>query len=151
MKIEINGVSITLTNEQLHHIAKNLPFKYYTLNDLNSYDDAQNILKGCLNHKVFTEEAFVREKDWISYQLETVVKSANFIDNKYKEWIVDFKDTSTYKYLTYFKKTSSGWLDGGCDCYCDSALFPVGFYFLSKDSGLLIQKRFATLYNKWLG
>lgn len=150
MKIDINGVSITLTKEQLAEIAKQTS-KKYTLDDLNSIEDAEKILENCNFHTKYRKSQFVRMKDWYEYQLETIIKAANYIDNNYQEWKADFDNKNISKYINYLEKTSSGWVMGYVyDLYYGS-FGPVFLYYKERNTAKLIFKRFSTLYNKWMG
>lgn len=153
MKIKTNiegkEVQITLTKEQLAEIAKQT-LNCLTIDDIDSIKEAEKILKDCKEHIQYLESQFPRMKDWINYQLETIIKAVNFIDNDYKYWEPNFNDSS-YKYMPYFKKESSYWVVSHVGFYYGFSYFSVGFYFKKKESANIISNRFITLYNKWLG
>jgi len=88
--IKGENVTITLTEKQLKEITKQI--NKFTVNDINDIQDAERILENCVNHTKYVEAQFVRKKDWIAYQLETVIKASNFIDNNYQEWKPNFNN-----------------------------------------------------------
>lgn len=148
MKIDINGVSITLTQDQLDEIARQTT-KKVTIDSIKSVEDALEILGKKRNH--FKDWSFEDEQEEANAHLLIIIKAANFIDNGMKEYKADFTDSSTYKYIPYFERKSSGWsLDSVSFCYF-SSFSPVGFYYKKRDTAETIVKRFSTLYNKWLG
>ena len=149
MKIntKVNGkdIQITLTKEQLSEIRKQTD-NIKTIDDIQSYEDACKIL----HQEEADEDTFTYEQDWINHQILTIVKASNYIDNNYQVYKPNFND-NTYKYLPWFKKTSSGWVLHSLGSYVSYGFCPVGFYYKNQQSGETIVKRFITLYNKWLG
>lgn len=148
MKIDINGVSITLTKDQLDEIARQTR-KFKTIEDIQSVEDALEILNKKKNY--FDQFEYDNEQEEADSKLKIIIKAANFIDNDNKEYKADFTDTNTAKYAPYFERKSSGWsLHSVDDCDCSSGC-PVGFYYKKRDTAEIMAKRFSTLYNKWLG
>lgn len=150
MIIDIQGVKITLTKDQLAEIAKQTEPKRKTIKELISIDIAEEVLINCKSHKRLTEQDFKRLKDWINYKLETIIKAANYIDNNYKEWKPDFNRSSGYKYIPYFEKKSSGWvlivviyLYSSSSSSCS-----VGFYYKVSETAEFITKQYESLYNE---
>jgi hypothetical protein len=154
MKIKANikgeEVTITLTQEQLDNISNQLNPKL-TIDNIYSIEDAEEVLKNCKEHIRYRESQFIREKDWISYQLEAIIKAANYIDNNYQYWEPDFDNQNILKYIPYFEKKASGWVVRSVygTYYCSHS--SVGFYFKERNTADIISNRLITLYNKWLG
>lgn len=148
-QIEVEGVKITLTKEQLTQIAKQTN-KQSTIDDIQDILTAESILKNCSNHERMFIDDYKRNKDWITYQLETIIKAANFIDNNHKEWKADFNNHSIYLYIPWFeKKSSCNWLIGGVSSSC-SAYISISLYYKEINTAEVFQKRFISLYNQWL-
>ena len=146
MKIDINGVSITLTKEQLKEIDKQVK-NIKTIDDINSYKDACDIL----GKLMLDESDFEDKEDWNNHQLRIIIKAVNFLDNDNKIWKADFLDKNVSKYINYFERKNSGWVFVCVDVrYCYS-YFAVGFYFKNEVSAEIIGKRFLKLYDNVLG
>ena len=47
-------------------------------------------------------------KDWINYQIETIAKAINYLDNDKVEWEIDFNDKKQQKHYPYFEKINNG-------------------------------------------
>ncbi len=122
-----------------------------SIEDINNIDDAEQVLKDCKNHTQYLESRFVRKKDWISYQLETIIKACNFIDNNFKEWNADFNNRNLTKYYPYFEKASSGWLLHLVYHYGYIAYGAGVFYYKERNTANIISKKFIDLYNQYLG
>ncbi len=93
MNIDINGVSITLTKEQLEKISKELEIKKYThYTDIKSLEDAVN----------FTQATFAGQKiDESSptiFKIQTISKAINLLNNIKPK----------YNHYPYFEKNSNG-------------------------------------------
>lgn len=150
MIINIEGVNITLTQDQLNQIDKQRTVKLPKVEDIDSIDIAEDILKNCTEHTKYFSSDFKRQKDWISYQLETIIKAANFIDNGYKLYIPDFNNTDISKYIPYFKKSDFSWLLYYVNSYGYSSYCSVGLYFKVEVTANLIAKKHIKLYNQYL-
>ncbi len=150
MKIDINGVSITLTTDQLAEIAKQTQSKL-TLDNLYSIQDAEKILSDCKSHIKFDSSQFCRVKDWTTYQLETIIKAANYIDNNHSEWIPDFTNSNITKYLPYWEKKASGWSLVCVVSFSVGSGCSVGLFYMKKSTAELLAKRFDSLYQNYLG
>lgn len=150
MNIDINGIEITLTKEQLNQINNQLNNKNITINDLTSLDIAEKVLENTTFHNKCFQSDFHRTKDWLSYKLETIIKAANYIDNDYKEWIADFNNSNKYKYIPHFEKKSSGWVlhDVGYSYF--SSICQVGFYYKKEETAIKLSKLYTKLYNQWI-
>lgn len=149
--IKVDGVTITLTKDQLKQIDKQRALAPKTVEDINSVQDAEEILKACKTHTKYVESQFVRMRDWVNYQLETIIKAANFIDNGNKEWIPNFFNNSNeYKHYPYFRKENSGWVLYSVFYYRYFSFLGSGFYFKKESSARLIANKHLVLYNKYL-
>lgn len=139
MKIDINGVSITLTKEQLKEIDKKVK-NIKTLDHLNSYKDACDIL----GQLIQTKNDFEDVQDWNYHQLRIIIKAANFIDNNMNVWKIDWLNSNEYKYYSYWIFSSGGWSFDGS--YGRSSSTAVVGYYKNKSTCELISKRFDNLY-----
>lgn len=148
MDIKVNGVNITLTEEQLKEIARQTT--KYKVENIDSIKDAENILEGS-GHIKYVESQFPREKDWLSYQLETIIKAANFINNDNKIWTPDFTNSNIYKYLVWLERKSSGWVVCAVFDYGSSSGCPLWLYYKDRKTAELMMKKFIGLYGKVWG
>jgi hypothetical protein len=148
MDIDVNGVKITLTKEQLQEIA--IQTAKHKVEDIDGIKDAEKVLEGS-GHTKYTESQFIREKDWLSYQLETIIKAVNFINNDNKIWTPDFTNSSIYKYLPWLERKSSGWVVYGVGGFRSFSGCPLWLYFKDKKSAELIVNKFLSLYSKVWG
>ena len=145
-EININGVNITLTKEQLAQIDKQRN-KEITIDNINSIEDAEKVLEGQSFHIKYTKKQFCRHKDWVNYQLETLAKAINFLDNEKKEYILT--KNSYYPYFTH-DETQGGWVFyiSGNYCYCYS--YAAAAYFKTKKEAINFGKKFIHLYKEIL-
>lgn len=135
MKIDVNGVSIILTPEQLKQIDAQ---RNKSINDINSYLDACEILSESSNTKASPLE-----------QLLTIIKAANYLDNGNIIWKQDWKNKE-YGYIPYFEFSGSGWVAFGVDFHFYYSDAPGGLYYKKESTAELFQKRFINLYNQVL-
>lgn len=148
MKIDINGVSITLTKEQLKEINKQIS-NTPTIETITLEDALEIVGK---NRNYYNDCEFEDKQDEANSKLKVLIKAVNYLDNNNKEWKANFNDSNISKYIPYAKKGSlGGWVFIGvgsccCDSYCS-----VGFYFKERNSAEIIFKRFNKLYNDFLG
>jgi hypothetical protein len=141
MDINVNGVNITLTKDQLDQIGKQLN-KRKTVDDINSYEDACDIL----GDRNYSDKISVEEK------LKTIIKAVNYLDNNSKEWKPDFTNNNEYKYIPYFQyKNGSGWLVYGVADLFSFAHAPVSLYFKSRSTAEKIANKFIVYYNNYIG
>jgi hypothetical protein len=141
MDINVNGVNITLTKDQLDQIGKQLN-KRKTVDDINSYEDACDIL----GDRNYSDKISVEEK------LKTIIKAVNYLDNNSKEWKPDFTNNNEYKYIPYFQyKNGSGWLVYFVYGYCSFSYSPVWLYFKSRSTAEKIANKFIVYYNNYIG
>lgn len=144
--INIDGVTITLTKEQLKQIEAQKQRKI-RVEDINSIEDAENILKDTTFHTKYKENQFIRKKDWTMYQIETIAKACNFIDNGFKEWLITQGECQYYPYFQH--KPSVGWVYYHCDNYVVNG-FGVVAYFKNSKTAKLIASKFIHLYKEIL-
>lgn len=150
-KAMIDGkeVIITLTKEQLQDITRQTSGKL-SVEDINTIEDAEKVLENCDFHIKCELSQFCRPKDWYSYQLETIIKAVNYIDNNYNQYKHDFDNTDIYKYIPYFKKTGSGWVVYCVNAYYYRSHCSVTLYFKNKETANLITNKFLSLYNNYI-
>lgn len=112
--------------------------KEYTIANLLSYEVACEVL-GCVYEPKMPEIG----------QLKTIIRAANFIDNRNKIWTPDFSGNS-YKYIPYFikKGDSFGFVSARCDG--SWVCLPAALYFKNRDTVSVIANRFIDLYNQWI-
>lgn len=136
--IEVNGVSIRLTKEQLEQI-DNQRSKKYQINDITSYGAACEILGE-------DSDKNASNKD----KLGTIIRAANFIDNENKEWESNSLDKKSRKYFAWFEYTDSGWVFLSSSYVCYSSAGWVGLYFKNENTCAKIAQRFIEIYNKYI-
>lgn len=135
MTLDINGVKITLTQEQLQEIAKQTS-GIRTIEEINGYEDA------C---KVLSETPETNPSIW--KRINTIARAMNFIENGFKVWKPNFKDTNERKYYPIHEMKSSGLVFFCSTCsYCYTA-GQVAFYKTDKASNLSGTK-FLHLYKE---
>ena len=132
--------------QELQNYIENID-KKPTIDDITSFEKALEILK---NEKIdiFHQYEFVRNIDWVNYQLEIIVKAVNYIDNNYKLWYPDWNNKNESKYYPYFEYKNDGWCFGavyvphwGC---VGSGSFA---HFKNEKSIKTIVNRFINLYD----
>ena len=135
MQIDVNGIKITLTADQLKEIDRKVKkTKFKSPSDINSHEDACEIL-GTEVSKDITNDS----------KLKTIIKAANYLDNGNKEWEADWDNRDQRKNFVYLEKTSSGWVvDSGY--YYVSATLGSGFYYKEANTALLIARKFLNPY-----
>ncbi len=149
MKTNINyqgkEISITLTDQQIKEIHLKLSNRL-TIEELNTIEDAEKVLKDCIEHTNYLKSSFLRQKDWNRYCIETICKAANFIDNDYKNWKPDFSNENERKHYPIFRNDGLG-LVFYCS-YCHDCYFngPVAYY-KNDNTCILISKKLTNLYN----
>ena len=149
MDINVNGVKITLTKDQLEEIARQTA--KHKVEEIDSIKDAEKVLEGS-GHTKYVESQFTRQKDWLSYQLETIIKAVNFIDNGNQIWKPDFTNSSIYKYIPWLQRKSSGWVVfAGVDVCVSASGCPLWLYFKDRKTAELIVNKFLNLYNQVWG
>lgn len=141
MNIEVNGVKITLTDDQLAEIAKQTS-KKVKVEDLD-YSLACKVL----NKRERNRSDYNEEQEYLTHVLLTIIKAANYIDNGNKEWKPDFSESSR-NYIPYLKKKTFSWVLYSVDCYASYSRCPLGFYYKIKKTAEIIVKKQLDLYNK---
>lgn len=113
MILDVNGVKITLTQDQLQEIARQTS-GIRTIEEINSYKDA------C---KVLSETLEPNPSIW--KKINTIARAMNFIENGFKVWKPNFKDTNERKHYPIHEMKSSG-----CSFYCSGygSTGQVAFY-----------------------
>jgi hypothetical protein len=148
MNINIQGVNITLTKEQLEQIDNQVKkSKLKTIDDINSYEDGCEILQRQPDYRLQS----INGKYFAEHVLETLIEAVNFIDNSYKKWIPDFTNNNEYKYIPYFNKIGSGWLLCAVHYFLSDASGSVGLYYKNERTANIISKKFLSTYNIYLG
>lgn len=143
MEIDINGVKITLTKDQLAEIDRQVNKKLSI--DQIDYESAKALLK---EHNIDPDPKGLYSG--VLLQLITIIKAVNFIDNGYKEWFPIFNNNQN-NYLPWFSETPSGWsVNSICHCYCSHSGGLAGFYYKVEKSALLITNKYLDLYSKIL-
>lgn len=149
MNIDINGVSITLTNEQLQYINKKLnkSKRYIHYTDIKSLEDAINLLES-INMDIHN----VNEYSFAFLKLSIIIKAINIlIDNdvNFPSWC----NENQKKHYPIFKINNDGVVCFySSTYYCNGANGLVGFYkseeaskyaaitFIKEYSELILQK-----------
>lgn len=96
MTLDVNGVKITLTQDQLQEIARQTS-GIRTIEEINSYEDA------C---KVLSETPESNPSIW--KKINTIARAMNFIENGFKVWKPNFKDTNERKHYPIHEMKFSG-------------------------------------------
>lgn len=137
MQIDVNGIKITLTADQLKEIDRQVKkTKFKSPSDINSHEDACEIL-GIEKTKDTTNDS----------KLKTIIKAANYLDNGNKEWEADWDNRDQRKNFVYLEKKPSGWVvysDYDFSYYC--AGLGSGFYYKEANTALLIARKFLNPY-----
>jgi hypothetical protein len=140
MEINVNGVSITLTQNQLKEIndqinkkitAENITFElaFDICKENNLNPDPNDLFKGDL------------------LKLKTIAKAINFIDNNNKEWIPNFNHIDS-KYYPYFISDGGLGLGFYSSRYDGSYFHGMPAYFLKRETSNIIGKRFIHIYKQ---
>lgn len=145
MEIEVSGVKITLTKDQLAEIAKQQK-RVKSSSDIHSYPDACEVL----GRTPKTREDFNSDTEWFTHRLFTKIEAANFLDNDGKKWEADFTNNSS-KFIPYFERKSSGWVVDAVNEYSHRSFCPVALYFKVRKTAEMFAERFLPTYNKYLG
>ena len=134
-----NGVTITLTEEQLAEINRQQN-KITRVEDINNYEDACKVLS-------IKPEASPSASNII----KTIVAAANFLDNNRNIWREDWDKHSKYKYYPVFERRAGGWV---VSClryyYCFVAVAGFGSHFKQEKTCLLIVNKFLDLWLEYM-
>jgi hypothetical protein len=139
MEIDVNGVSITLTQDQLEQIARQTG-KFNSYKDIKTLEDAYNHLG-----KVLPNYSILRKREIALRHLEVVVEAIRSFTN----WKPDFNNDSQYKYWSYFK------IEGGFSCwYTDytyaSTAVPSALLVESSEQAEFLGKTFLDLFKDYI-
>jgi len=141
MKIDINGVSITLTDEQLAEIARQTN-KFRSYKDIKTLEDAYKHLGKTLPDYTNTS---LRKREIALRHLEVVVEAIRSFTN----WTPNFSDRNQSKWFTWFK------VDCGFSYY-DTTYFnantyvPSALYVESDDQAKFLGITFLDLFKDYL-
>jgi hypothetical protein len=121
MKIEVNGVSITLTQEQLEEIARQTN-KIKSYKDIKTLEDAYKHLGKTL--PCYTN-SILRKREIALRHLEIVVEAIR----SFTQWKPDFANTNQHKWFNYIKLG------------CGFSYYSTAYYstFTSVPSALLLE------------
>lgn len=122
--LDINGVKITLTQDQLQEIARQTS-GIRTIEEINGYEDA------C---KVLSETPESNPSIW--KKINTIARAMNFIENGFKVWKPNFKDTNERKHYPYHEMKSSGLVFRYSHCCYGCPGGQVAFYKTERASNL---------------
>lgn len=145
MNIDVNGVSITLTEEQINQIKeqtkKNVPI-YERVTDFKSLLEELNI----------TETKLLPYKYNTSNNFEKYV-NANIILAKVAELynegtILDWKKSNQYKYYNYKYFTGGGYSVDVTD-YCSSLICSARLFFKSEKLAKIAYQNFKDEYEQY--
>lgn len=119
------------------------------LQELKTFENACEVL-GLDPEKVLPDFSCYPEADRKALEAQAklfiIVKAANKIANKGKEWIPNWDDSSQYKYENWFYMSSSGFRFS--DCVSWHSYSPVGsrLCFISSEVGKYVANTFIDLY-----
>lgn len=144
MNIEINGVKITLTKDQLKEIDKQLKKNKGTIIEkISDFDDILSELGEDLSGLPYKNPKTKEEKSInAQWKIFKIVK----VYNEGTE--LDWKNLNQYKYLPYKYFSSGSWLV--CS-YCWSAThcYSVGLYYKSRELSDDALKKFRNIYEDY--
>ena len=121
--------------------------------DLKTFEDACKVLK-LDPKKVVPDFSCYPKKDqkaMIAHsKLVIIVRAANKIENKNKEWNPDWANMNEYKYFPWFEMDgSSGFRCDGCDGWDTHSAIGSRLCFVSRDLADYIAKQFIELYKEY--
>lgn len=135
MNVEINGVKITLTQEQLQEIAKQTQQDIFTATTYSEVCRRLNVRELQLNDFGFTSNADTRKI--LSFaRIKQLERYFN------QSWTPNWGDSSEYKYYLWYEFKNSGWVFSRVSCRLCSSHVAVGFYKTEK-----IAKHIQTYFN----
>lgn len=140
MKININGVSITLTPEQLAEIARQT-------NQVKSYKDIISFEKACerlgLENPEFNSE--LSKGEIALRKLKIIVKAIRSFTN----WKPNWSKSSQYKYTVWFdlEKGFSYW---STNCYVTSTLVPSALFVENSEQAKFLGETHLALYKDYI-
>lgn len=147
--VELSDEEVDSMFNAANEAQRSVLLKFFKREDPCQVSDYKSACK-ILGEKPLLKKAFVREKDFITYQLEIMIKAVNFLDNNKKVWKPDFGNSSEYKWLPYFQKNGGGWRLDAVARYFSGSYCSLGFYFKKEKSARDFATKFLPLYNQWL-
>lgn len=143
MKIDINGVSITLTQEQLAEIARQT-------NQIKSYKDITSFEKACerqnINVSTFNSKLEGLTKDEIAFRkLKIIVKAIRSFTN----WVPNWSDSSQRKWRIWFdlEKGFSYW---NTSYYRTFTSVPSALYVENDEQAKFLGNTFLDLFKDYI-
>lgn len=141
MKIDINGVSITLTDEQLAEIARQAN-KFRSYKDIKTLENAYKHLGKTLPDYT---NSILRKREIALRHLEIVVEAIRSFTN----WKPVWSNSSQRKYRVWFD------LEKGFSCYdanCNgtSTFVPSALYVGTEDEAIYLGETFLDLFKDYI-
>lgn len=143
MQVDINGVKITLTKEQIQEIGNQTRKQRPITERINSWKDILDELG--------IDESFLPYKNPKTPEEKSINAQAKLfkITEAYNEGaIVDWKNTNQYKYIPYKYFSGSPWsvvTDGWIICQC----YASGLYYKSRQLAEDAVKKFRDIYDDY--
>lgn len=148
MNIDVNGVKITLTQNQLEQIQKELNnqkplierlFNWQDILDYNNLKEIEVIpWNNPKSKEKISQNAFAK--------LQLIKKTFN------EDWVADFNNCNQYKYYTWYERIKNNWSVGCVDvCLVYSDSFGFGLFSKNKENENHINKYFFKEICEFLG
>ena len=141
MEIDVNGVSITLTQDQLEQIARQTG-KFNSYKDIKTLDDAYNHLGKVLPNY---NDTILRKREIALRHLEVVVEAIR----SFSKWKPDFTNESQYKYWNYFK-LKGGFSYWYTTYYTTYSTVPSALLVESSEQAEFLGKTFLDLFKDYI-
>jgi hypothetical protein len=149
-KININGVTITLTPEQLEEINKQQNKKITSFYDIKSYKDACEVL----NIPQTNYLRFPNEFEWNIHIIRTVGRAINSLieietkNTKFPDLFPDFKNIDQKKYYPYFCYKEENWLvySGSAYVIVSSRYCGHVAFFKTEEASVYAGNQFVSIY-----
>jgi hypothetical protein len=138
MNIEVNGVTITLTEEQLREIERQISIPKKS-RDIKSYEDACE----SISQDPETSPSLARK-------LKTIIAAANYLDNEREIWNENWeKNNSQIKYYAMFEKQNVSWsvIVACCERFAGAS---YGLHFKKRDTCFDIASRFKEMFLEYM-
>ena len=143
MNIEVNGVKITLTKEQLSEISKQTcKFKSYT--DIKSFEDACNYLNISTEIPIGVTYS---DSHIAKYKLEIITQAINKLTN----FEIDWDNECQRKYYPYFKMGKNfGFCSVDYDYWISGCRVGSRVCFKDEEIARYMGTQFEDTYKTWL-